>query len=488
MIRMADLVGVSARTVSARYELKTHRSNGDTRDGNVTLNEVGAKLRQYARHLDQNHDLAHGALDRLTQFVVGPNGIGIEPQPRTKAGEVHADFAAQLLEAWRDWCQFPDVTWEHDWPSCQRLLCRSWLRDGESLVSLVRGFRPDLDHGTRVPLSIEMLEADFLPFHNTDLYGPNRILNSVELNGWNRPIAYWIFKQHPGGMLRTDYALKQVPSDSILHLKLVDRIGQSRGVSLFASVLTRLNDLYEYETAERIAARIAASITGSLKVENPGIYTPATDDAPRDFNMQPGMILDNLRPGESLDIVSSNRPSAILEPFRNGQLRAAAAGIGISYSALSRDYNGTYSAQRQELVEQFDAYRILSNRFISLLVRPIWHEFVQLAISAGVVAQPRELDARTLNDATYQPPAIPWIDPSKEAIAQNNLLGNYLTSPQALIRARGGNPDEVLNNWQRWNDMLAARQLQVKDAPMPTARPDAQQLEGGAPAYPEKPA
>ncbi|MFZ4792295.1 MAG: phage portal protein [Candidatus Competibacteraceae bacterium] len=456
-----------AAAIRARYELKPHRSNSDARDGNGAVQDIGPKLRQYARHLDQNHDLIKGALDRLTQFIVGATGIGIEPQPRLTSGEVDAGFSAALLEAWRDWTQWPDVTWEHDWAACQRLLCRSWLRDGEVLINLVRGLRPDLDHGTRVPFSIELLEADYLPFNTSDASA--KIVHGVERNAWNRPVAYWIYKQHPGGVARSDFALKRVASENLLHLKMTDRIGQVRGVSVLASILQRMNDIFEYENAERVAARIAASLTGALKTENPSIYTPpAADEAPRSFDLQPGMILDNLRPGESLDMFSSNRPSPTVESFRNGQLRAAAAGIGLSYSALSRDYNGTYSAQRQELVEQFDAYRILSNLFISQAVRPIWTEFVRLALVSGVVTLPPGIDPLTADDASFQPPTIPWIDPLKEAAAQKELLANYLTSPQALIRARGGNPDEVLNNWQRWHESLKARALTPKDAPKPT--------------------
>ena len=81
--RFGELFRHPARRVTARYELKPHRSNGDARDGNSTVYDAGPKLRQYARHLDQNHDLVKGALDRLTQFIVGPNGISVEPQPRT---------------------------------------------------------------------------------------------------------------------------------------------------------------------------------------------------------------------------------------------------------------------------------------------------------------------------------------------------------------------------------------------------------------------
>jgi lambda family phage portal protein len=222
-----------------------------------------------------------------------------------------------------------------------------------------------------------------------------------------------------------------------------------------------MNQIHEYETSELMAARIAASLTGALKTEYADSIAQA-DEGPRELDLQPGMILDNLRPGESLEIFSHNRPSPTLEAFRNGQLRAASAGIGLSYSALSRDYNGTYSAQRQELVEQFDAYRMLSSRFIGQVAAPIWRLFVALAIQSGVVKPPKEIAPATIDVASFIPPVIPWIDPQKEANAHQVMLDNYLVSPQSIIRQRGGNPDEVLTNWQRWNDELKRRGLESK--------------------------
>lgn len=450
--------------LSNLYELKPHRSYSDNRDGTAVADLAGERLRKYARHLEQNHDIAKGALDRLVQFTVGASGIGIEPVPKTLDGEIHAEFQADLLEAWRDWAQWPEVTWELDWIAVQRLMCRSWLRDGECLAQLIIGPNPTLDHGTRVPFSLELLEADLLPFSHND---PARnIINGVERNEWNRPRAYWLYKRHPGGRLPTDFSQKRVPSERLLHLKITDRIGQVRGVSVFASVLQRMNDLYEYETAERMAARIAANFTGVLKTEAPEIYTPATDangnPVSRDLNLHPGMILDNLRPGESLDIVSSNRPSPTLEPFRNGQLRAAAAGLGISYSALARDYNGSYSAQRQELVESGAHYAALSRLYINQFVRPVWQAFVMTALQAGIVTAPADTDPRSLDDAEFQPPTLPWIDPQKMASGQALMMENFLSSPQQLIRERGENPVEILNQWQRWKEMLKERGLQTE--------------------------
>ena len=459
----------AARRARARhllnvYEIKSHRSRGDTRDGNSTVDYTGPALRQYARHLEQNHDIARGALDRLTQFIVGPAGIGIEPAPKTLAGETDTDLQAQLLALWRDWIQWPDVTWELDWIALQRLACRAWLRDGECLAQLVEGQIPSLDHGTQVPLSIELLEADLLPMDHHD---PARgILQGVERNAWGRPRAYWLYKTHPGalGYVR-DTTLKRIESDRILHLKLCDRIGQIRGVSLFASVCQRLNDLYEYETAERTAARIAASITGVLKTDSADNLVGTNSEGSRDLTIKPGMILDNLRPGESIDIMDAKRPSTVLEPFRNGQLRAAAAGLGTSYSSLARDYNGTYSAQRQELVEGAAHYEALSRLFISQFVRPIWQRFVALAQLSGQVRLAPDTDPATLDDAVFQTPAQLFIDPAKEWAGYQIALNLKLISPQQIIRQRGGNPVEILNQWQQWHEMLEARDLMPETDP-----------------------
>lgn len=51
---------------------KPHPSWRDGRDGDATVAYAGERLRRFARHLDQNHDISRGALDRLVQFIVGP--------------------------------------------------------------------------------------------------------------------------------------------------------------------------------------------------------------------------------------------------------------------------------------------------------------------------------------------------------------------------------------------------------------------------------
>lgn len=453
-----------------------HKSWRDNRDGDATVAMAGARLRNFARHLDQNHDISRGAIDRLIQMVIGPNGIMLEPMPRKKNGEIHREFASQLLELWDDWTQWPDVTWEYDWVAMQHLIGRSLFRDGEVLVQCLAGDIVSLDHGTKVPFSLELIEADHLPF---DLNDPSRgITQGVERNAWGRPRAYHLYYQHPGALnnpyMTALYGVgsltKRIATDNILHIKLIDRIKQARGVSKFASVIRRLSDIKDYEDSERIAAKVAANLTAYIKKTIPELmpdgftYDAADPNSPRAFPTQPGMVFNELAPGEDVGLIDSKRPNPNLAAFRSGQLRAGAAGLGISYSSFSRDYNGTYSAQRQELIEQQGYYELLTALFIGQAIRPTWQRFVSAGRLAAVIKIPADLDITTLEKAAYRGPAMLWIDPLKEIQAHVEAITHYLASPQKVIRQRGDNPDDNLKQIADWNQQLD--QLKI---PQPTA-------------------
>ncbi|MEW8253755.1 MAG: phage portal protein [Candidatus Thiodiazotropha taylori] len=459
------------KPVKAYYEAgrrdPQRKQRKETRTADGAIIRAGTSIREQARHLDQNHDLAVGALNVLVQNVVGPTGIGIDPVPRTVEGDIHDEFAEQILRLHQDWIMRPEVTWQHDWVAVQRLACRTWFRDGEALAQHVAGNIASLDHGTQVPYSIELIEPDLLPLdHNKP--GTPRIVAGIEVNGWNRPIAYHIYKEHPGDMIwgSSAFDTKRVTADRIAHLKLVSRIGQLRGVSVLAPVMLRLDDIKDYEESERIAAKVAASMAAYIKKGNPDHYDVATDadgnpieGEARNLRFRAGMVFDDLLPGEEIGTIDTKRPSSALEPFRNGQLRAAASGLRVTYSSLSNDYSGSYSSQRQELVEGYGAYGILASEFMSMFVRPTYLRFLETAITAGQLVIPQNIDPLTIGDALYLPPQMPWIDPIKEAKAWEILDENDYASGQEIVRRRGQNPRDVLDQSKRWKEMREKRGL-----------------------------
>lgn len=437
----------AARSALAYYEAAEPSRNRKFYKHRGSANEAVQRgaiaVRTQARHLAKNHDLARGALRVLVNNVVGPNGIGVEPQPRRPDGTIHTEYAEALLEAWRDWCRYPEVTHRLPWPRLQRALARAWLRDGEVFAQFVTGNRPDLRHGTRVPFSLEAFEADLVPMDLTDQQ--KNIVQGIERNTWGQPIAIHVLKTDPSSLgLPITGQTKRIPWDRALHLATLDHIGQVRGVSEFASVITRLEDIKDYEESERVAAKIAAMLTAYVKKGQPDQYTPTDDGEPRQLNLRPGMIIDDLAPGEDIGMIDSNRPNPNLITFRQGQLRAVSAGLGGSYSSISKDYNGTYSAQRQELVEQWIHYAVLCDEFTGEICKPVWEEFVEAAHLSGVVRKPADLKPGSHNDALYTAQAMPWIDPLKEANAWAALVENGFASEVEAIRRRGGNPRDVL--------------------------------------------
>lgn len=460
---VAGVKRAQARQVMGYYEAakpsRLRKFRRDQGGPNTQTQQGHVAIRTQARHADQNHDIARGVLDTLVNNTVGAKGIEIEPQPRLADGTIDRDYARALLREWRDWTRSPEVTGQHHWGRVQRLMARTWLRDGEGFAQKIIGRIAGLNHGTRVPFSIEMLEPDMVPFDYTDL--ARGIRQGIQTNAWNRPVGYWVYKTHPHDSIEVASVanLKNIPAANMIHVANIDRIGQVRGMSIFASVINRLEDIKDYEESERVAAKIAAMLTAYVKRNHPDGVDPETlpkDDegniTPREVGFEPGAIIDTLQVGEEIELIDSKRPNPNLVGFRHGQLKALAAGTRTTASSISKTYEGSYSAQRQEMVENWANYAALADEFVGAFIRPIWEAFVRAADISGVVPRPPEIDERDADDALYLGQAMPWIDPAKEAKAWRDLVKAGFASEVEVIRKRGGNPTDVMEQIRDWRE------------------------------------
>ena len=462
--------GAMRRAVRARYDgartTKHRRPSRDNSTGDVHARRDAATLRAQARNLERNHDLVRGAINVQVRNVVGPRGISVEPTPRRADGSIHDEFARNLLKRFREWSKRPEVTWTMDWVEAQQMVCRSWLRDGEQFSQHVVGGGARAPHGTAVPYSLELLEADHCPLNHTPIN--TRINSGIEQNAWGRPVAYHLHKVHPGDdKPRPLEDLKRVPANRIIHLALRDRLSSLRGVSVLAPCITRFDDIKDYEEAERVAARISARIAAYIKRDSGMQWGPAEDEEheQKDPDLYPGAFITNMAPGEEIDTVNPNRPNTQLGEFREGQLRAAAAGMDISFSALARDYNGTYSAQRQELVETWTAYEMLTARFVAHFVAPVWEQFVATVVAAGLVDVPDDVDLETLHVAEFRGPAMPWIDPLKEAQGIRLTTRTGLKSLTQCISERGRRIQDVFDEIQRERELAGEMGIALEADP-----------------------
>ncbi|MDR9499964.1 MAG: phage portal protein, partial [Hydrogenovibrio sp.] len=205
-------------------------------------------------------------------------------------------------------------------------------------------------------------------------------------------------------------------------------------------------------------ARISASMAAFIKKGNPDLYDDDADSEEREINIQSGMVYDGLMPGEDVGTIESNRPSQLLQPFRDSMLKAISTGTGAGYSPVSNDYSGTYSSQRQQLIDNWINYEVLQDAFIAEVIRPTYRRFVQMAVNARLV-KTTGVDMATIYDADYRGPVMPWIDPKKEADAHKLRLAIGMTSPQKVMRNSGENPQEVVDQTKAYVEMLEAADL-----------------------------
>lgn len=460
-----------------------HKWRTDRRSANVINERAMLPIRTQARHLEENYDLATGILDVLVSNTIG-TGIQPEPQVMLADGEPAEDVNRRLLKLYDDWIHACEVTRQHGYYGWQRVMARTWFRDGETFAQRIVGNVPGLEHGTVLPYSLEGLEPDFVPMDLHDF--PRGIRQGIECNAWGRPRAYHVYKIHPGDFLSSGSfgivstgQTKRISADVMMHLAVRKRLHQLRGVSVLASALNRFDDIKEIDENERIAARIASSMAAYIKKGQPELYeAPQPDEngnvPRRQLYMQGGVIFDDLNIGEEVGTIDTKRPNNAVIEFRDANMRSAAAGTGAGYSSSSKNYNGTYAAQRQELVEQFTIYRSCTGDFVFRICQPVWDSFVDAAVMSGAVSIGASVDRTTLYDCTHTAPPIPWIDPETEVKAQILKLKFGFTSRPRVIRSFGENPDQINREIARDQQERQRMQLDIpgdSDSPAPQQEP-----------------
>lgn len=400
-------------------------------------------LRSRSRQLVRDNAHAKNVV-RIVQTNVVGTGIGMQALVSNARGKLLDAVNDQIESAWARWADrkvchtagllgFADI---------ERLVVGQLVEAGEVLVRKVR--QPF--GGSRVPFALEVIEADRLMDQWQTARAPNgnAIRMGVEVDQWGRPVAYWLHPTHPGDYQFTTFqpsAFVRIPADEIIHLYLIDRWPQTRGVPWFHAVLKRLHDMAGYGEAEIVAARASANIVGFIKSPEPG----AGDDlnyGQRVIDSEPGTFRQ-LLPGEDFVGFNPSRPNAALEPFMRYMLREMAAGVGVSYESLSRDYSqSNYSSSRLALLDDRSLWRILQGWLIRNLRAEIHREWLDAAVLAGEIAVPDYYSNPDKYRAVrFKPRGWSWIDPTKEVMAFKTAVRCGFTTVADVIADTAGGMD-----------------------------------------------
>jgi len=154
-------------------------------------------------------------------------------------------------KAWRRWAESTacDAEGRLDLYGLQALAMRAVVESGECFIRLLP---TEVTPGNPIGLRLQVLESDHLDASRIGMLDGMATLNGIALDEAGAPLAYWLFRRHPGAWwpgMPGPWASEPIPARDVLHLYRKRRPGQLRDVSWLAPVLTRLRDLGDYEAA-----------------------------------------------------------------------------------------------------------------------------------------------------------------------------------------------------------------------------------------------
>ncbi len=337
--------------------------------------------------------------------------------------------------AWRRWTDSTacDAEGRLDLYGLQALAMRAVVESGECFIRLLP---TEVTPSNPVGLRLQVLESDHLDASRIGVVDGLATLNGIALDEAGAPVAYWLFRRHPGAWwpgLPGPWASEAIPARDVLHLYRKRRPGQLRDVSWLAPVLTRLRDLGDYESALLMKAKIEACLAAVVTEEGDEALTGTAANLLRDAQgraveaFEPGMILYRRGAG-SVEVVNPSGGGSHAA-FARRALEAAAVGAGLTYDQVSGDLTqANYSSLRAGKIEfRRLCEQVQYGMLIPMLVRPIADRFHAQGALLGLWG------ADMPDGVSHVPPAHEMIDPLKDTTALiAQVRAGFVPQPEAV--------------------------------------------------------
>ncbi len=417
----------------------------NTGPNNSLTGNLGTLINR-SRAAIRNDPWAASGLEKLVSNIVG---TGIKPK-----SEAEDDgFRKQLQQLFLDWSDESDADGQLDFYGQQALAVRSMLEAGECFVRL----RPrQLKDGLTVPLQIQLLEAEFVPWdYNDDLKTGHKIRAGIEFNGIGQRVAYWMHKEHPSDYTSLDVGgLRRVPADQVLHLYEPLRPGQLRGQPLLTQVLLRMFHLDKFDDATLLRQEIANLFTGFITKPSPEQerVDPVTgrpivydlQGVPM-VTMEPG-TMQELSPGEEITFANPPGAASNYPDFIRQQLLAVAAGIGLPYEILSGDMKGVSDRALRVILNEFRRriQQIQHNQLVFQFCRPVWHRWLDLAVLSGAIhATGFHHHKARFARVKWIPQGWPYMHPVQDVQSQNLAVRSGFKSRSEVVSEQGYDSEQI---------------------------------------------
>ena len=455
--------------------------------GNAEVRMGLRSMRARSRKLAKDNEYVRNVLALLRNNVPGPRGFNVQSKIYKRGGKLDIDANKTIEQAHAEFSRQGIYT------ACGRMSRAAFeragitcmARDGEWIVEILYGRQ-----FSRFGIAFAIVDPDLLDDQlnvgqggSLPGYGSlddgNSVRMGVEVDRYNRAVAYWFHNYHPGDDVgsRGVYRHRRVEASRIRHWYLVDdaRPGVTRGVPLIYSGIRRMAMLGGYEEAALVNARQGASKMGFYKqpvsdtgpVDGSKVSDNGEDADPADDLYQeaePG-VFGVLPPGWDFTTYDPAYPNDAMGGFIKNMLRAFTSGVGISYNVVTGDYeNVNLSSMRYAGLQDRDTFEALQGAMVDGMLQSLFEVWLEFSLSMGQIGRlPPDAFVR-LNQPRFV--GRPWRspDPQKDVAAGAQKVALGTTSRTRLCAEEGADFEEVLDELAQEEEMAKARGVTLNTA------------------------
>lgn len=445
---------------------KAARVDRFTADWLATSNSINQELRSdldrlraRGRDLAKNNDYAAKFVGMVKNNIIGPGGVRLQVRVQDGPGQPDRLANAAIETAWQTWCATATIDGRQTLRDLCNTLVGSLPSDGEFLVQQIRGTAAGNAFGYALkPIDVDRIDTT----HTQQLANGGTVINGIELDAAQRPVAVHLFAGHPSDGANTNRQRTRLPLSDCIHAFHVDTPSQVRGVPWMAPGMLSLHHLGNFKLAALLAAEHGANHYGFFTT--PDGQTPfGADDGTgaQVVTSQPGMY-DTLPAGVSFQAHESKYPEQNFGPFVKTTLQRIASGWGVAYHSLANDLEGvSYSSIRSGTLEERDRWADEQQWFIDVFLEPVFQNWLTMALANGQITMPngsalpmskRDKFARH----EWQPRRWEWVDPKGDMEAKVLGVKAGLMAPQDLSASMGYDFEDVLANIKAAQELAAS--------------------------------
>ena len=426
-------------------------------------NELTA-LRARSRDRARNSEIGKRYPSLLKSNVVGSTGVILQSKASDAPGKIDKLASYAIESAWAEWSKPKncDASGRSSLTTLMQLVISSIAIDGEVLFRFIYGSKAG-PYG----FSIQLIDPEYLDVNFNDDRNGTRIRMGVELNEYNKHVAYYII-QKDGDYNYNGKRYVRIPASEMKLLFRQEYVDQIRGIPWMSTGLHTMKQQDGFQEAALINARVGASKSGVLEQDvNAGEYTG-------DGKLESGEIVEYLDPGQlqllppgvKLRAFDPAYPNGEFSEFNKNVLRRISVGLDVSYASLSNDLSDVnYTSLREGNRIERDVYKYLQNWFIDEAYQEVFDRWIEYSLlNRKILVKDRPLRPELLSkykEIAWQPKRWDHIDPLKDSKANESALLNLTTSRSQLIREAGQDPDDVFEDIAQENEKLKALGLEI---------------------------